>query len=463
MSQPKLWKQLLAEFIGTFLLVLIGAGAVAYFASKETEYSLITALAFGTVMAVIIYLFGSISGAHVNPAVSLGFALTRRMQWGYMFLYWIAQFLGGILAAITIYWIFDKETGSSVGTLTFTDHWKAVFVEALITTILVFSMLYMTKNWKVSIMGGIVIGCVLVFNYIFAGNLTGASANPARSLGPAIMGAGQWSTLWIYFVGPLIGAIIASILYSIMNMSGYSVVKDCDGNPIKNGCCDNILGKECQMKDNCGNPMVDDCCNPITFTKYKIDIKKKDQYRFFKCDDHAAVHGGHTKNAHQALCHEDGKEVLAGLVKVGPDHDRYGTIGIKDAALERIGKSQQQELTDFVNSKSGKPTMKTVAMATTSMDSMGDTVRTLEVNSTNGSLSAVSVQKPYMSSNLSQKSFETSTMSLPRSSIQQSMPRISTGNVKLPSLNQLTDSMVSSRPFAVTTSLNKAFTGAGTV
>lgn len=423
MSQPKLWKQLIAEFLGTFLLVLVGAGAVAYFASRETEFSLITAIAFGTVMVVIVYLFGSISGAHVNPAVSLGFAMSSRMEWGYMLLYWIAQFLGGILAALVIYWLFDKETGASVGSLTVTDHWKAVFVEAVITTVLVLSMLFMTKNWRVSLLGGIVIGCVLVFNYIFAGNLTGASANPARSLGPAIMGPGQWTTLWIYFVGPLIGAIVAAIIYRILCMSGYSPVLDCDGNAITNNCCDKILGKEVPMKDGCGNPIYDDCGNPITFTKYKLDIKKKNQYKFKgDCRTWAAEHG---MGRERLPGHFDGK--IKDLAKVGPDHDVHGKIGVKKAAHKHLGKSAQDEIAEFVASKQ----MMKKEVTTTADTPMVEVVKaTIE-----------SVEIPLI----------------------KSVPKMNTGAIKLPTLNNIIPTTGTVPDFAKTTSLQKVFTGATSV
>lgn len=211
------WIALLSEFLGTFTLVFIGAGAAALTLSQGG--SLVgTALAFGLALAAIIYVWGSYSGGHFNPAVSFGAALVGRMSWGTMLAYWCVQLLGGIAAAALIAWFFGTASGvgASVGSLTYTDQIKAVLVEALITFFLVFTILMVTKNAMYSLVAGLIIGMVLTFDILVAGPLTGGSANPARSLGPALF-SGNISSYWIYVVGPLLGALAAGLLFKAMD------------------------------------------------------------------------------------------------------------------------------------------------------------------------------------------------------------------------------------------------------
>jgi len=217
-----MWPQLLAEFLGTFTLVFIGAGtaALATKAVSESQFGeknsslIVTSLAFGIALMVIIYLWGSSSGAHVNPAVSLGFAMTDQITYSTMSMYWIAQILGAITAAAVLAYIIGTESGlgASVGSLTYTSPWKAVFIEAIITFFLVSAIFAMTSNKKYTLISGIVIGITLIMGILFAGPLTGGSMNPARSLGPAIF-TNNMKSIWIYIVGPFIGAILAVFVY----------------------------------------------------------------------------------------------------------------------------------------------------------------------------------------------------------------------------------------------------------
>lgn len=318
MGEKQMWKRLIAEFIGTFLFVLIGAGAVAYFASRTTEYTINTALAFGGIMIVIAYLFGCLSGGHVNPAVSLGVALVGRMSWGDMLLYWIVQILGGLLAAALIYWIFGSanNAGASIGSLTFENAWKAVAVEALITMILVLGFLCLSKNWKLSLVSGLALGAILTINFIFAGNLTGASANPARSFGPALF-SGNMGTFWIYLVGPLIGAIVAAIVYSIFHYSSYSPALDANGNPMMTQCCDPIVEKEVQAKDNCGNKIVDKNGCPVMYKKRKIDTSKG-SYKFGDKKDKLKAKLGQSKHTTKLFADAFLSPSAEELQQVGP-------------------------------------------------------------------------------------------------------------------------------------------------
>jgi len=266
-----LWKALVAEFIGTFALVFIGAGAGAL--TLQQGGSLLgTAFAFGLVLMTMIYILGTYSGANFNPAISFGFALTGRMSWGVMVAYWIVQLIAGIAAAALIVYFVGSQSGvgASVGSLTNTQSWKAVLVEAFLTFFLVITVLLVTRNPMLSIVTGVAIGLVLTFDILAAGPLTGGSMNPARSLGPALF-SNNIGSYWIYVVGPLLGALIASIVYKLYVYNWNCCVKrDECGNPILNECGKTI--KECTrpIRDNCGNVVKD--CGKTQYETYLLNI-----------------------------------------------------------------------------------------------------------------------------------------------------------------------------------------------
>lgn len=212
-SANRIWKALLAEFIGTATLVFVGAGAVAAVAG---EGSLVPALAFGFVLVALVYTWGVFSGAHLNPAVSFAFALSGRMNWLMMIGYWIVQILGALLAGALIFYFFGNKhgAGASVGTLTNTDAWRAIFLEAILTFLLVVTILFVTRNPGQALISGLAIGFVLAADMLVGFSLTGASMNPARSFGPAVF-SNNLGTWWIYIVGPLLGALVAAIVYRL--------------------------------------------------------------------------------------------------------------------------------------------------------------------------------------------------------------------------------------------------------
>lgn len=241
------WKALLAEFIGTFTLVFIGGSAVAMTINQGG--SLVgSALAFGLALVAIIYIWGSYSGAHVNPAVSFGFAVAGQMNWLLMIGYWIAQLLGGIAAAALIAYFYGTgNAGVSIGSVTNVDAWKAILLEAFLTFFLVLAYLFVYRNPMLAIISGLAIGTVLTFAMLAGGPLTGASLNPARSLGPAIFG-NTLGSIWIYIIGPLLGALVAALIYRLF-------VNDW-------GCCDKV--------DDCGNKVLNECGKPIKVCKRPI-------------------------------------------------------------------------------------------------------------------------------------------------------------------------------------------------
>jgi MIP family channel proteins len=265
-----MWKALFAEFLGTFTLVFVGASAVALTAAQGGTV-LASALAFGLALAAVIYVWGSFSGAHVNPAVSLGFAASGQMSWLLMIGYWIAQLLGGIAAAALVVYFFGTSTGAgaSIGSFTNSNLWKAVLMEAFLTMFLVIAYLLVYRNPMNAMIGGLIIGLVLSFCTIVGSSSTGASTNPARSLGPAIFSMNM-GTYWVYIVGPLLGALVAALVYKLFvheyNCSNKAGV--C-GEGLKNECGKPI--KECSkpMVDSCGKPVVDGDgnCKMMTYTK----------------------------------------------------------------------------------------------------------------------------------------------------------------------------------------------------
>lgn len=255
-----LWKALVAEFIGTFALVFIGCSAAALTLAQGG--SLVgTAFAFGLVLMTMIYVLGSYSGAVFNPAVAFGLAVAGRMNWGIMLFYWIVQVVAAIAAGALVAYFFGTATGvgASVGSLTYSLPWQAVLAEMVATFFLVIAVLMVTRNPMLSLAAGLAIGLVLTFDILAIGPLTGGSMNPARSLGPAIF-SNNISSYWIYVVGPLLGALLAALVYRLFTHNwNCCTLKDECGNDILDECGRRI--KECKrsLLDNCGNPVRGPC------------------------------------------------------------------------------------------------------------------------------------------------------------------------------------------------------------
>jgi MIP family channel proteins len=215
----KLGTALVAELIGTFALILIGAGAGALGIGGLVG----VALAHGLVIVAFAYAYGHISGTHLNPAVTLGVWLAGKIAPGRALAYVAAQLAGGIAGAFALCWLLGgNETGLGatrlaqglvVGTVTITVTPAAgVALEAILTFFLVNTVMNAGISGKATPLDGLAVGFTLVFAILMGGPLTGASLNPARSLGPAIA-TGDFTDLWIYFVGPALGAALAALLY----------------------------------------------------------------------------------------------------------------------------------------------------------------------------------------------------------------------------------------------------------
>ncbi len=208
----------IAEFFGAFTLVFIGAG-VGALAPGDISGVTAVALAHGIALMFVIYTWGWISGAHVNPAVTLGVLLSGNISLGKSIMYWIAQFAGGAAAAFLLLYLLGSESslGQTIGSLTPTvdnvgDPVKVIVVEAVLTFFLVCSVLSNGIAGKNSNMVGVAIGFVLIADILFGGTLTGASMNPARTFGPALA-KNNLGYVWLYIVGPAIGGIVAALVY----------------------------------------------------------------------------------------------------------------------------------------------------------------------------------------------------------------------------------------------------------
>ena len=168
---------------------------------------------------VIVYSWGSISGAHVNPAVTFGIALGGRMDWAKAVTYWIAQLIGAAIAAYLLLWFLGPESdlGATIGRLTPHgvnpgDAAKVIVLEAVLTFFLVTAVFASGVHGRNGNMAGIAIGLVLTMDILAGGALTGAGLNPARTFGPALA-SHDLSYIWMYFVGPLAGGAAAALLY----------------------------------------------------------------------------------------------------------------------------------------------------------------------------------------------------------------------------------------------------------
>ncbi len=202
-------KNLVAEFIGTFTLIFIGAGALAIGSANLVG----VALAHGLVIVTFAYAYGHISGTHINPAVTLGLLIAGEIEFVAAIGYWIVQFLGGILGAVLLNAVLPNPGDLGVTILTQgVTPVQGLVIEIVLTFFLVNTIFNTAVSGKAGNFAGLAIGLTLVLAILMGGPLTRASLNPARTLGPAIA-SGNYADIWLYFVGPCVGAILAALLY----------------------------------------------------------------------------------------------------------------------------------------------------------------------------------------------------------------------------------------------------------
>ena len=202
-------KKCLSEFLGTFGLVFAGTGAIVIDAASHGAITHVgVALTFGLIVLVMIYTFGDISGAHLNPAVTTAFAIAGRFSWKEVPSYIAAQVAGAFSASGLVWFLFptDKSLGT---TLPAGSASQSFILEAVLTFLLMLVILSVSTGAKEKgITAGIVIGSVIALEAMFAGPICGASMNPARSLAPAVV-SGQTQLLWLYLIAPTLGAVSA--------------------------------------------------------------------------------------------------------------------------------------------------------------------------------------------------------------------------------------------------------------
>ncbi|HEY6068149.1 MAG TPA: MIP family channel protein [Gaiellaceae bacterium] len=233
-----------AEFVGTFTLVFAGAGSILTVAkifapaitSPQTQdiYSGLTlvgvALAHGLAIAVMVSAVGHISGGHFNPAVTLGFVVTRRISLDLAAVYWSMQLLGATAAAGLLRWLYDDKPrqlaklgapalGSGV------THWQGLVVEIVLTFFLVWVVFATAADpgGTFKSIAGLAIGLTITLGVLMGGPLTGAALNPARAFGPQLVGR-VWADGWVWYVGPFVGGALAALAYEWLYLRRRPVV-----------------------------------------------------------------------------------------------------------------------------------------------------------------------------------------------------------------------------------------------
>jgi aquaporin Z len=205
-----------AEFVGAFTLIFVGVGAIAVTAGGDL---VAIAFAHGLAIGVMVSAVGHISGGHFNPAVTLGFLLTGRLGAGHAILYWIAQLLGAVVAAMAIAWLLPNALTDpvSLGVPALGDGVGATqgaVIEGILTFFLVWVVFATAADPRgtFSSIAGLAIGFTITLDILMGGPLTGAAMNPARAFGPELV-EGDWTNAWVWYVGPLVGGAAAAILY----------------------------------------------------------------------------------------------------------------------------------------------------------------------------------------------------------------------------------------------------------
>ena len=204
-------KRYLLELFGTFALVFCGPGAVIM---NDNSGGMVThvgiAITFGLIVMAMIYAIGEQSGAHINPAVTLAFWASGTFPKKEVIPYIIAQIIGALLASATLYFLFPAHPTQGV-TIPLNSNAQAFVLEVILSFILMFVIIKVSTGSKESgTIAGIAIGGVVGLEAMFAGPITGASMNPARSIAPAVF-SGDLQYIWLYIVAPIIGMLLASI------------------------------------------------------------------------------------------------------------------------------------------------------------------------------------------------------------------------------------------------------------
>ena len=222
-----------AEFVGTFTLIFVGAGSILTIGKvfgpaingqqAQDIYGGFTlvgvALAHGLAIAVMVSAVGHISGGHFNPAITLGFLITRRIAPSLAVVYWSVQFAGAAAAAALLRWLYPAEARrlTNLGTPSLSSgisHWQGLVIEIVLTFFLVWVVFATAADpgGTFKSIAGLAIGLTITLDVLMGGPLTGAAMNPARAFGPELLSR-HWDDAWVWYVGPVVGAALAAVTY----------------------------------------------------------------------------------------------------------------------------------------------------------------------------------------------------------------------------------------------------------
>ena len=213
----QLWRRCAAEGLAAFALVTAGCGAIVTNAQYDQTLGTVgIALVFGLVIMVMVHAIGHLSGAHINPAVTLAFTLTRHFSPREAAAYIAAQIAGATVAALMLLAVWTDKPASLGATVPTVGSGSALVYEAVLSAFLMFVIMAVATDTRaVGAAAAIAIGGTIGLDALFGGPVTGASMNPARSLGPALV-SGEWHDFWVYVVGPVGGAALGAIAYQLI-------------------------------------------------------------------------------------------------------------------------------------------------------------------------------------------------------------------------------------------------------
>ncbi len=217
MPRPSLARRCFAEGLATFALVFAGCGAIVLDSERGGSLgSTGIAAAFGLVIMAMIYATGHLSGAHINPAVSVAFSATRHFPLREAAVYVPSQLTGAVAGALLLRLVWDGTPAHLGATVPSVGSGSALVYEAVMTGFLMFVIMAVATDARaIGAAAAIAIGGTVALDSLFGGGVTGASMNPARSFGPALV-AGEWRDFWVYIVGPLLGAVAAAFAYQVV-------------------------------------------------------------------------------------------------------------------------------------------------------------------------------------------------------------------------------------------------------
>ncbi|KAI4313791.1 hypothetical protein L6164_026744 [Bauhinia variegata] len=212
-------QKIIAEVVGTYILIFAGcASVILHKQNKDINFTGV-ALVWGSAVLVMIYSVGHISGAHFNPTVTVTFAIFRQFPIKQVPLYIIAQFVGSFLASGSLYLLYEPDENAYFGTTPAGSHVQSLVVEIITTFLLLFvASAVATDNRAIGELAGIALGTTIMVDVFIAGPISGASMNPARSIGPAVI-MHVYKGLWIYVVGPFVGALVGGFCYNLIRFT----------------------------------------------------------------------------------------------------------------------------------------------------------------------------------------------------------------------------------------------------